>query len=192
MSEYMEKHSVSKLIGSPPGYIGYSEGGQLTEAIRRHPYAVVLLDEIEKAHPDIFNLLLQTFDNGKLMDSQGRNVNFKNTIIIMTSNIGFSELKSNVFLGFSNSNDLKNKQNNKEIVNKAVKATFRPEFINRIDEIVIFNELNYAEFIKITEYMTSRISNRAKSNNITINFFIVNKPTDSIGNNFNFCEKTYK
>ena len=170
MSEYMEKHSVSKLVGSPPGYVGYGEGGRLTEAVRRHPYSVILLDEIEKAHPDIFNLLLQTFDDGRLTDSQGRIVDFKNTIIIMTSNIGFNEIKSNGFLGFSDNTDIKKAQADKEFVEKAIKEVFRPEFINRIDEIVIFNELKFKDVLKITEYMISHIISRAESQNITISF----------------------
>lgn len=170
MSEYMEKHSVSKLIGSPPGYIGYGEGGLLTEPIRRHPYSVILLDEIEKAHSDIFNILLQTFDDGRLTDSQGRTVDFKNTIIIMTSNIGFGEIKSNSLLGFSTGGNGNEAQNVKNAINKSIKNIFRPEFINRIDEIVIFNELSNDDIIKITEAMLSIIIDRAHTKNIEISF----------------------
>ena len=142
----------------------------MTEAVRRHPYSVVLLDEIEKAHSDIFNLLLQTFDDGRLTDSQGRSVDFKNTIIIMTSNIGFNEMRSNGFLGFSDNNNIKKAQADKELVTKAVKEVFRPEFINRIDEIVIFNELIFTDVLKITEYMVSHIAERAESRNISVSF----------------------
>ena len=170
MSEYMEKHSVSKLIGSPPGYIGYGDGGQLTESVRRHPYSVILLDEIEKAHTDIFNLLLQTFDDGRLTDSQGRVVDFKNTIIIMTSNIGFSEEKPHNFLGFSNREEIDKARIDKEVITNAIKDVFRPEFINRIDEIIFFNELNFDNIFRITEYMLESVSKRAQARNITLSF----------------------
>lgn len=144
MSEYMEKHAVSKLIGSPPGYVGYDEGGQLTEKVRTNPYSVILFDEIEKAHPDIFNILLQILDEGRLSDSQGREVDFTNTIIIMTSNAGASQLSKRNTIGFE-SEEMKSKrdyEHTKEIVNNALKNLFKPEFLNRIDDIIVFNRLN--------------------------------------------------
>ncbi|MFM1538989.1 ATP-dependent Clp protease ATP-binding subunit [Helcococcus bovis] len=144
MSEYMEKHAVSKLIGSPPGYVGYDEGGQLTEKVRTNPYSVILFDEIEKAHPDIFNILLQILDEGRLSDSQGREVDFTNTIMIMTSNAGASQLSKRNTIGFE-SEETKSKrdyEHTKEIVNNALKNLFKPEFLNRIDDIIVFNRLN--------------------------------------------------
>eukprot|EP00831_Metopus_contortus_P033707 TRINITY_DN26977_c0_g1_i2.p1 TRINITY_DN26977_c0_g1~~TRINITY_DN26977_c0_g1_i2.p1 ORF type:complete len:221 (-),score=28.91 TRINITY_DN26977_c0_g1_i2:129-791(-) len=141
MSEYQEKHTVSKLVGAPPGYVGYDEGGQLTEAIRRKPYSVVLFDEIEKAHPDVFNILLQVLDDGRLTDNKGRLVNFKNTIIIMTSNIGSSYIQSQI----ETLNELNSKQvmeETKKQVLELLKKSVRPEFLNRIDEILLFPPLN--------------------------------------------------
>ncbi len=163
MSEYMEKHTVSKLIGSPPGYVGYDEGGQLTEKIRRKPYSVILMDEIEKAHPDVFNMLLQILEDGRLTDSQGRVVNFENTVIIMTSNAGTS-LKSNG-IGFANEGykALESK------VTDVVKQTFRPEFLNRIDEVIVFTELNKVELKQIIDLMLREVIDEAKSKGITIN-----------------------
>ncbi|MBQ2890834.1 MAG: ATP-dependent Clp protease ATP-binding subunit [Clostridia bacterium] len=151
MSEFMEKHSVAKLIGSPPGYVGYDDAGQLTEKIRRHPYSVILLDEIEKAHPDIFNMLLQILDDGRITDSHGKTVSFENTIIIMTSNAG-SDLKSNI-AGFSGEEG----KNAQLKVDKALKEMFRPEFLNRVDEIVIFNELSKEELSGIITLMTNEL-----------------------------------
>ena len=155
MSEYMEKHSVSRLVGAPPGYVGYEEGGQLTESVRRQPYSVLLFDEIEKAHKDVFNILLQVFDTGRLTDSKGRTVNFKNTIIIMTSNIG-TELIQN----YQNS-EQKNDKNfglvNEEI-NELLKKYFRPEFINRIDEIAVFKPLNKEEILQIAKLHIEKLS----------------------------------
>ena len=139
MSEYMEKHTVARLIGAPPGYVGYEEGGQLTEAVRRKPYSVVLLDEIEKAHPDVFNVLLQVLDDGRLTDGQGRTVNFKNTVIIMTSNIG-----SQLILEMRDA-DERSYQRMREQVLEALRRQFRPEFLNRVDEIVVFRALTEAE-----------------------------------------------
>ena len=143
MSEYMEKHSVSKLVGSPPGYVGYDEGGQLTQAVRTKPYSVILFDEIEKAHPDVFNMLLQVLEDGRLTDSKGRTVDFKNTIIIMTSNVGAHEIATNK-IGFAKEDDtemekLKEYDEMKERMMEALKNTFRPEFINRIDDIIVFH-----------------------------------------------------
>ncbi|MHB9019344.1 MAG: ATP-dependent Clp protease ATP-binding subunit [Minisyncoccota bacterium] len=152
MSEYMEKHAISKLIGSPPGYVGYDEGGQLTEIIRHKPYSLILFDEIEKAHPEVFNILLQVLDNGRLTDSKGRTVNFKNTIIIMTSNVGAPYLKQLSSIGFSSGSDsdLQSKENEfKEKIQEALKEKFKPEFLNRIDDIVVFNPLTKADIEKI-------------------------------------------
>ncbi len=160
MSEYMEKHSVSKLIGSPPGYVGFEEGGQLTEKIRRKPYSVVLFDEIEKAHPDVFNIMLQVLDDGVLTDSQGRKVDFKNTIIIMTSNVGASTMNATRSLGFSESSSKNDKKASDERVLEALKSTFRPEFINRIDDIIIFNKLDKPEIEKIAMLMLNEVKNR--------------------------------
>ncbi len=165
MSEYMEKHSVAKLIGSPPGYVGYDEGGLLTERVRRHPYSLVLFDEIEKAHPDIFNIFLQILDDGILTDSQGRAVNFKNTIIIMTSNLG-SDVKSGAKLGFFEQRD----SSEKEKIMSALKASFRPEFINRIDDIVIFEKLSHDDLEKIAEIQLSRLIKRCEQLGINLEF----------------------
>ena len=146
MSEYMEKHSVSKLIGSPPGYVGHEDGGQLSEKVRRHPYSVVLFDEIEKAHPDVFNILLQVLDDGHITDSQGRKVDFRNTVIIMTSNAGAQSIVDAKRLGFNTvqdeKEDYKKMQSN---VMDEVKRIFRPEFLNRIDEIIVFHALTESE-----------------------------------------------
>jgi ATP-dependent Clp protease ATP-binding subunit ClpE len=164
MSEFMESHSISKLIGSPPGYVGYDDAGQLTEKVRRNPYSLILFDEIEKAHSDVFNLLLQILDEGRLTDSQGRVVNFDNTIIIMTSNAG-SNLNSNG-IGF-------NRENSKIIesrVMSSLKEIFRPEFLNRVDDIIIFNELNKNELLLIIDLMLSEITAELNEKNIYINF----------------------
>jgi ATP-dependent Clp protease ATP-binding subunit ClpC len=154
MSEYMEKYSVSRLVGAPPGYVGYEEGGQLTEAVRRRPYSVVLLDEIEKAHPDVFNLLLQVLDDGRLTDSQGRQVDFKNTLIIMTSNVGAAGMQTTTDIGFrpqkgTEEDDIKGYERMKSKVLEEVKHTFRPEFLNRVDEVVVFHQLNKAQIEQI-------------------------------------------
>jgi len=161
MSEYMEKFSVSRLIGAPPGYVGYEEGGQLTEAVRRKPYSVVLLDEIEKAHPEVFNILLQIFDDGILTDGLGHKVNFKNTVIIMTSNVGARLISKGKALGFLVQEDtLRDYQAMKETVTEEVKKTFNPEFLNRIDEIVVFHPLSREDMRKILELMLNRVKNR--------------------------------
>lgn len=152
MSEYMEKHAVSRLIGAPPGYVGYNEGGQLSERVRRKPYAVVLLDEIEKAHPDIFNLLLQVLDEGRLTDSNGRHIDFRNTVLILTSNIGTKELKDfGNGLGFSNVSKRDTVANSKNIIEKAIKKAFTPEFLNRLDEQILFNPLTKGDIEKIID-----------------------------------------
>jgi len=155
MSEYMEKHTVSRLVGSPPGYVGYEEGGQLTEAVRRKPFSVVLFDEIEKAHPDVFNTLLQILEEGRLTDAQGRSVDFRNTVLIMTSNLGTADLrKANV--GFGRGDEAVTYERMKEKVNDALKAHFRPEFLNRIDETIVFHELSKDEVIQIVDLMIKR------------------------------------
>ena len=164
MSEYMESHSVSKLIGSPPGYVGFDEGGQLTEQVRRKPYSVVLFDEIEKAHPDIFNALLQILDDGRLTDGQGRTVSFKNTIIIMTSNLGAKEVASNRKLGFGDQEKVEDKQ----IYLDALKQKFKPEFINRIDSICIFNPLSDSEMVEIAKILISNVNKRLKDKDLSL------------------------
>lgn len=170
MSEYMEKHTISKLIGSPPGYVGFEDGGQLTEKVRRKPYAVVLFDEIEKAHPDVFNMLLQILEDGVLTDSQGRKVSFKNTIIIMTSNVGASlitDQKKN--LGFGSLGGDQNK-NMEELVMGELKKTFKPEFLNRVDEIIVFHQLNKEEIKEIARRMLQNLQKRLSSMDISLTF----------------------
>ncbi|HQK64080.1 MAG TPA: AAA family ATPase, partial [Candidatus Staskawiczbacteria bacterium] len=168
MSEYMEKHTVSKIIGSPPGYIGYEEAGQLTEKIRRKPYSVLLLDEIEKAHPDVFNLLLQIFEDGRLTDSKGRLVSFKNTIIIMTSNTGSDYIDKMSAIGFTTAEDIAERESMKDKITDALKASFRPEFLNRIDEIVIFNYLKKPEIKKIVDLELYKVEKRLAGKEIKI------------------------
>ena len=156
MSEYMEKHTVSRLVGAPPGYVGYEEGGQLTEAVRRKPFSVVLFDEIEKAHPDVFNTLLQILEDGRLTDSQGRTVDFKNTVLIMTSNLGTADLRK-ATIGFQKTSEALTHERMKEKVNEALKGHFRPEFLNRIDEVIVFHELSKDEIIQIVDLLVVRI-----------------------------------
>ena len=170
MSEYMEKHSVSKMIGSPPGYVGHDDGGQLSEQVRRHPYSVVLFDEIEKAHPDVFNILLQVLDDGHITDSQGRKVDFRNTVIIMTSNAGAQAIIDPKRLGFVTKEDkgADYKRMKSNVMNE-IKLVFRPEFLNRIDEIIVFHSLGTDEMKKITGLMCKEIVKRAKEQlNITL------------------------
>ncbi|MBD7914333.1 ATP-dependent Clp protease ATP-binding subunit [Clostridium sp. Sa3CUN1] len=186
MSEYMEKHSVSRLIGAPPGYIGYEEGGQLTESVRRNPYSVVLLDEIEKAHPDVFNILLQIMEDGKLTDSKGRTVNFKNTIIIMTSNVGAHDIKKQSTVGFLNEGAFeKNEyQNMKKNIMEEIKKQFKPEFLNRVDEVIVFEKLKDKDILKIINLMLNNTIDKLRERKITINLneeskkFLVNKGVD--------------
>ena len=172
MSEYMEKHSVSKLIGAPPGYVGYDEGGQLTEKIRRKPYSVVLFDEIEKAHPDVFNIMLQILDDGILTDSQGRKVDFKNTVIIMTSNVGAGAITEKAkSLGFTTSTSAESEQASIENnVMQALKNTFRPEFLNRLDEIIVFNRLSDADIQKIASLLLAQLQKRIEALDVSITF----------------------
>jgi ATP-dependent Clp protease ATP-binding subunit ClpB len=167
MSEYQERHSVSRLIGAPPGYIGYDEGGQLTEAVRRKPYSVILLDEIEKAHPDVFNILLQVLDDGRLTDNKGRVANFKNTIIIMTTNIGSHLIQEN-FERITNTNYFEVLESTKEEVLALLKKTVRPEFINRIDEIIMFRPLSKADIRKIVSIQFNGIRKRLADSGIRI------------------------
>ena len=165
MSEYMEKFSVSRLIGAPPGYVGYEEGGQLTEKVRRKPYCVILLDEIEKAHPDIYNILLQVLDNGQLTDGLGRKVDFKNTMIIMTSNIGVRQLKEfGDGVGFATATRVQNaEENNKAVIEKALKRTFSPEFLNRIDDVVVFNSLSKENIFNIIDILMKGVAKRLQN-----------------------------
>jgi ATP-dependent Clp protease ATP-binding subunit ClpC len=158
----MEKHAVSRLVGSPPGYVGYDEGGQLTEAVRRKPFSVVLFDEIEKAHPDVFNILLQILEDGRLTDSQGRTVDFKNTVIIMTSNLGTAELRKKA-IGFSEDDDEMNYDKMRERVMETLKKQFRPEFLNRIDEVIVFHELTKDEVKTIVELLIERVRTQLES-----------------------------
>ncbi|MCD7036549.1 ATP-dependent protease ATP-binding subunit ClpC [Metabacillus sp. GX 13764] len=160
MSEYMEKHSTSRLVGSPPGYVGYDEGGQLTEKVRRKPYSVVLLDEIEKAHPDVFNILLQVLEDGRLTDSKGRTVDFRNTILIMTSNVGASELKRNKYVGFNVQDENQSYKDMKGKVMGELKKAFRPEFLNRIDEIIVFHSLEKKHLKEIVTLMSDQLTKR--------------------------------
>ena len=162
MSEYMEKYSVSRLIGAPPGYVGYEEGGQLTEAVRRKPYSVVLFDEIEKAHPDVFNVLLQVLDDGRITDSQGRTVDFKNTILIMTSNIGSSYLLEGI------EEDGTIRQENQDMVMNDLRAHFRPEFLNRLDEIIMFKPLTKENIGNIIDLMMADLNRRLLAQEITL------------------------
>ncbi len=165
MSEYMEKHTVSRLVGSPPGYVGYDEGGQLTEAVRRKPFSVVLFDEIEKAHPDVFNTLLQILEDGRLTDAQGRTVDFKNTVIIMTSNLGTADLRKTA-IGFGKADEAVTYEKMKEKVTEELKRNFRPEFLNRIDEIIVFNELSREEVTEIVDLEIKRVQDQLESQGI--------------------------
>ncbi len=173
MSEYMERFAVSRLVGAPPGYVGYEEGGQLTEAVRRQPYSVVLLDEIEKAHPEVFNILLQIFEDGRLTDSQGRVVDFKNTVIIMTSNLGARSIQGEPSMGFLSAAKPKEEtereyESMKGRIMEELKRTFRPEFLNRIDEIVVFHALTFAEILQIVDLMVGRVAQQARAQGIEL------------------------
>lgn len=185
MSEYMESNSVSKLIGSPPGYIGYDDGGQLTEAVRRKPYSVVLLDEIEKAHQDVFNILLQIMEDGRLTDSHGKVVNFKNTIVIMTSNVGAHQIKKQKAIGFNTSVDENSEyEKMKDNVLEELKRSFKPEFLNRIDDTIVFHKLKEEDLLDIVDLMLKSITKRLENKNIHLNFekdskkFLINKRVD--------------
>ena len=163
MSEYMEKHSVARLLGAPPGYVGYEEGGQLTEAVRRKPYSVILFDEIEKAHPDVFNVLLQLMDEGRLTDSQGCTVDFKNVVVIMTSNVGSRYLQENLI-------DDEISESSRESVMAELRDHFRPEFLNRIDDVVLFKPLSLEEITSIVDLLLERLNQRLADRKVTIEF----------------------
>ncbi|MEH7546914.1 ATP-dependent protease ATP-binding subunit ClpC [Neobacillus vireti] len=168
MSEYMEKHSTSRLVGSPPGYVGYEEGGQLTEKVRRKPYSVILLDEIEKAHPDVFNILLQVLEDGRLTDSKGRTVDFRNTVLIMTSNVGAEALKRNKYVGFNIQDGAQDYKDMKGKVMDELKKAFRPEFLNRIDEIIVFHALEKKHLEEIVTLLSDQLVKRLKEQNISL------------------------
>jgi len=158
MSEYMEKHTVARLIGAPPGYVGYEEGGQLTEAVRRRPYSVVLLDEVEKAHPEVFDVLLQVLDDGRLTDGQGRTVDFRNTILILTSNLG------SAFIADPNLDD----RAKRDAVMNAVRTSFKPEFLNRLDDVIIFDSLSTSELTKIVDIQVARLAQRLSGRRLVL------------------------
>jgi len=168
MSEYMEKFNVSRLVGAPPGYVGYEEGGQLTEKVRRRPYSVVLLDEIEKAHPDVFNILLQVLEDGRLTDSFGRKVDFRNTILIMTSNVGADILRKQGSIGFKSEKKEVTYKNMKEKLLDQVKKTFKPEFLNRIDDLIVFHSLTKEDLYSIVEIELKEVEARLKEQEIEI------------------------
>jgi ATP-dependent Clp protease ATP-binding subunit ClpC len=184
MSEYMEKFAVSRLVGAPPGYVGYEEGGQLTEKVRKKPYAVILLDEIEKAHPDVFNILLQILDDGQLTDSYGRKVNFKNTIIIMTSNLGAKDIKKGVGLGFGKDDLDSEYERMEKVVREEVKKTFNPEFLNRLDDVVVFRPLERKDMGRIVDLLVIELEQRLSSREIkmqiseSVRDFIIEKGFD--------------
>jgi ATP-dependent Clp protease ATP-binding subunit ClpC len=173
MSEFMEKHTVARLVGAPPGYVGYDEGGQLTEAVRRKPYSVILLDEIEKAHHDVFNILLQIFDDGHLTDAKGRRVDFRNSIVVMTSNVGANEIKGVMSIGFAaRTDEEKNRKTEydkmKEKVLAELKKTFLPEFLNRIDEVVVFHSLSKEQIRQIVDLMLSQVAKSLSEKNLKL------------------------
>jgi len=168
MSEYMEKHNVSRLIGAPPGYVGYEEGGQLTERIRRRPYAVVLLDEIEKAHPDVFNMLLQIMEEGQLTDSFGRRVDFRNTVIILTTNIGADLIRNKGGFGFGRRDEEASYEKMKDMLNKEVERHFRPEFLNRLDDIIVFKSLTREDLKTIIKYELRKVCERLAEHGLVL------------------------
>ena len=179
MSEYMEKHTVSRMVGSPPGYVGYEEGGQLTEKVRRHPYSVVLFDEIEKAHPDVFNILLQVLEDGILTDGQGRKVDFRNTVIIMTSNIGARAIEEKKNLGFGGSAEVTSDEESRTIIQNELKKYFRPELLNRIDEIIIFHKLTQPEIDEIARKMLHTLANRMED--LDIHLSVTDAAVEKLG-----------
>jgi ATP-dependent Clp protease ATP-binding subunit ClpC len=186
MSEYMDKYNVSRLVGAPPGYVGYEEGGQLTEKVRRRPYSVILLDEIEKAHADVFNILLQVLEEGRLTDSLGRVVDFRNTVILMTSNIGVDMLRKQGSLGFSQRTETETYDQMKVKLLGEVKRVFKPEFLNRIDDIIVFKPLSKGDLYKIIDLEINAVRSRLKEKNIVIDFtqeaidFLIEKGFDPI------------
>ena len=186
MSEYMEKFNVSRLVGSPPGYVGYEEGGQLTEQVRRRPYSIILFDEIEKAHPDVFNILLQILDEGQVTDSLGRKIDFRNTIIIMTSNAGAREIKKNLSIGFGAKEISSDYENMKTKIEEELKRIFRPEFLNRVDETIIFRPLDRESIAIITDLILNEIRQKLDAREMTIELsdgakkFIADKGYDPV------------
>ena len=171
MSEYMERHTVSRLLGSPPGYVGYEEGGQLTERVRRRPYTVVLFDEIEKAHPEVFNALLQVLENGRLTDAKGRTVDFRNTVLIMTSNVGAHEIQRQGSIGFRVVDDEKQTHEDmKKKVTEELRRTFRPEFLNRIDEVIVFHALNKEHIRQIVDIMLNNLAQELQERGVSVEF----------------------
>ncbi|HNZ39520.1 MAG TPA: AAA family ATPase, partial [Candidatus Latescibacteria bacterium] len=168
MSEFMEKFAVSRLVGAPPGYVGYEEGGQLTEKVRRKPYSVILLDEIEKAHPDVFNILLQVLDDGRLTDSYGRKIDFRNTILIMTSNLGSRDIGSMGTFGFGSKDSLPSRSEMESAINRELKRAFNPEFLNRLDEVVIFNTLSHDDMLTIVHILMSDVKKRVKDRHLDL------------------------
>jgi ATP-dependent Clp protease ATP-binding subunit ClpC len=171
MSEYMERHTVSRLIGAPPGYVGYEEAGQLTEKVRRRPYSVVLFDEIEKAHPEVFNILLQVLEDGRLTDGQGRTVDFRNTVLIMTSNVGATQIHRDTVLGFRTEEDEKNSyERMRDKVLSELKRTFRPEFLNRVDEVIVFHALGRKDMEEIVDLMLGDLKAHLEPRGIHLTF----------------------
>jgi ATP-dependent Clp protease ATP-binding subunit ClpC len=168
MSEYMEKFNVSRLVGSPPGYVGYEEGGQLTEKVRRNPYSVVLFDEVEKAHPDVWNMLLQILEEGRLTDSVGRVVNFRNTIVLMTSNVGSDTVKKHATLGFSTVSEENSYEKMREKILDESKRTFRPEFLNRLDDVIVFRSFTKPDLIQILNLEVSKVLERLRKKNLRL------------------------
>ena len=168
MSEFMEKFAVSRLVGAPPGYVGYEEGGQLTEKVRRKPYSVILLDEIEKAHPDVFNMLLQVLDDGRLTDSYGRKVDFRNTLLIMTSNLGSRDIGDGTGFGFSAQGGMPIRSEMETAINRELKRAFNPEFLNRLDEVVIFNTLSRENIHGIIDILIKEVSGRLKDRHLKL------------------------
>jgi ATP-dependent Clp protease ATP-binding subunit ClpC len=167
MSEYMERHAVSRMIGSPPGYVGYDEGGQLTEAVRRRPYQVILFDEIEKAHPDAFNVLLQILDDGRLTDGHGRAVDFKNTVVIMTSNVGTQHVRKSAPIGFRTS-DTAEREHIKDLIQEDLRRSFRPEFLNRIDEVIVFDALSREQIHQVVNLLVTDLQKRLAERKLTL------------------------
>ena len=170
MSEYMEAHSISRLIGAPPGYVGFEDGGQLTEAVRRRPFRVILFDEIEKAHPDVFNLLLQLLEDGRLTDNRGTTVDFRNTIVIMTSNLGTGVVEPETLGFIRNASNLDSGTRLRESIEQALKKSFRPEFLNRIDDIVIFDSIERDQLLRIVDIMIEDIKKRMLNNGVRLDF----------------------
>src|SRR6202040_3537447 len=168
MSEYMEKFTASRLIGSPPGYVGYEEGGQLSEAVRRRPYSVVLFDEIEKAHPDVMHLLLQILEDGKVTDSLGRKIDFRNTIIIMTSNVGADLIRRQTTMGFGAPKDTQDYDTMREKILEETKRVFKPEFLNRLDDMIVFHQLERNDLVKIVDLEVAKVIDRVRAKDIRV------------------------